>query len=186
MSARSTGGAAVTVTVPVARSTVTESTPSTPEISSVTARWQCAHVMPVTVKVVEPMKVRGVLDSIGTPRKCWCWCGQERASVRGWGALTGEIAGISAEIDSGTHHPGPQRVKEERWLPLRRGRRRCRGRSARRRRLRGRHAPGGYGQPDHPGQVEDVAGDDGQRLGGGQALGADDPPLHQVAEAGQG
>src|SRR3954447_20683195 len=69
MSARSTGWAAVTVTVPLARSTVTDSTPSTALISAVTARWQCAHVMPVTVKVVEPMKVRGVLDSIGTPQK---------------------------------------------------------------------------------------------------------------------
>src|SRR3954468_13912919 len=69
MSARSTGWVAVTVTVPLARSTVTDSTPSTALISAVTARWQCAHVMPVTVKVVEPMKVRGVLDSIGTPRK---------------------------------------------------------------------------------------------------------------------
>jgi hypothetical protein len=34
----------------------------------VTARWQCAQVIPVTVKVVEPMKVRGVLRSMGTPR----------------------------------------------------------------------------------------------------------------------
>src|SRR4051794_41572466 len=69
MSARSTGWAAVTVTVPLARSTETDSTPSRALISAVTARWQCAHVMPVTVKVVEPMKVRGVLDSIGTPRE---------------------------------------------------------------------------------------------------------------------
>src|SRR3954471_11128655 len=68
MSARSTGWSAVTVTVPLARSTVTDSTPSTALISAVTARWQCAHVMPVTVKVVDPMKVRGVLDSMGTPR----------------------------------------------------------------------------------------------------------------------
>src|SRR4051794_11147692 len=44
-----------------------------PEISWGTARWQWAQVMPVTVKVVEPMNVRGVLDSMGTPRTGW-WC----------------------------------------------------------------------------------------------------------------
>src|ERR687886_496451 len=55
MSARSTGRAAVTVTVPVARSTTTDSTPSTAAISSVTARRQWAQVMPVTVKVVGPV-----------------------------------------------------------------------------------------------------------------------------------
>ena len=44
--------------------------PDPGQISSVTARWQCAQVMPVTVKVVEPMKVRGVPDSMGTPRGC--------------------------------------------------------------------------------------------------------------------
>src|SRR5919205_751154 len=69
MSARSTGRAAVTVTVPVARSTTTDSTPSTAAISSVTARRQWTQVMPVTVKVVEPMKVWGVADSTGTPRR---------------------------------------------------------------------------------------------------------------------
>src|SRR4051794_33187294 len=68
MSARSTGRSAVTVTAPLARSTATDSTPATAAISSVTARWQCSQVMPVTVKVVEPMKVRGVPDSMGTPR----------------------------------------------------------------------------------------------------------------------
>src|SRR3954470_11063619 len=95
MSARSTGWAAVTVTVPLARSTVTYSTPSTALISAVTARWQCAHVMPVTVNVVEPMKVCGVLDSMGTPRGCWWWCGREEESARGWGRLSGEAAGTS-------------------------------------------------------------------------------------------
>src|SRR3954465_2292436 len=73
MSARSTGRAAGTVTCGGAGAAVAESTPSTPEISSVTARWQWAQVMPVTVKVVEPMKVRGVLDSMGTPLAGW-WC----------------------------------------------------------------------------------------------------------------
>src|SRR3954469_9765530 len=58
---------AVGGTVPRARSTVTDATPVTAAISSVTARWQCAQVMPLTWKVVEPMKVRGVPDSMGTP-----------------------------------------------------------------------------------------------------------------------
>src|SRR4051794_37868494 len=65
MSARSTGRAAVTETAPVATSTVIESTPSTAEISSVTARRQCSHVMPATENVVVPTKVRGVVLSIG-------------------------------------------------------------------------------------------------------------------------
>lgn len=64
MSARSTGWAAVTVTVPVGRSIETAATPGTAEISWVTARSQCEQVMPFTVKVVEPMNVRGVLDSM--------------------------------------------------------------------------------------------------------------------------
>src|SRR4051794_41560730 len=68
MSARSTGRSAVTVTVPLARSTVTDRTPSTAEISWVTARWQCAQLIPLTWKVVEPMNVCGVLESMGTPR----------------------------------------------------------------------------------------------------------------------
>jgi hypothetical protein len=36
----------------------------TAEISWVTARSQCEQVMPFTVNVVEPMNVRGVLDSM--------------------------------------------------------------------------------------------------------------------------
>src|SRR3954468_6283603 len=65
MSARSTGWVAATVTEPLARSTVTDSTPAMAEISSVTARRQWSQVMPRTVNVVEPTKVRGVLDNIG-------------------------------------------------------------------------------------------------------------------------
>src|SRR3954447_5600247 len=65
MSARSTGWGAAAVTEPVARSTVTDSTPAMAEISSVTARRQWSQVMPSTVKVVEPTNVRGVLDNIG-------------------------------------------------------------------------------------------------------------------------
>jgi hypothetical protein len=68
MSDRSTGQDEVTVTVPEAMSTETESTPGTAEISAVTARSQWPQVMPVTVNVVEPMNVRGVLDNMGTPR----------------------------------------------------------------------------------------------------------------------
>src|SRR4051795_7680297 len=65
MSARSTGWVAATVTRPVARSTVTDSTPATAEISSATARRQWSQVMRRTEKVVEPTNVRGVLDNIG-------------------------------------------------------------------------------------------------------------------------
>src|SRR4051812_49614105 len=98
MSARSTGWTAVTVTVPLARSTVTDSTPSTALISAVTARWQCAHVMPVTLKVVEPMKVWGVLDSMGTPRKVLVIVRPGMRVGAGVSGSHGEIAGISAAI----------------------------------------------------------------------------------------
>src|SRR4051794_31480233 len=83
MSARSTGSVVVTVTVPVARSTSTDRTPATAEISSVTARWQCAQVMPVTANVVEPVKVRGVSVSMGTPLGCGGSIGTERRRQAG-------------------------------------------------------------------------------------------------------
>src|SRR3954454_10028402 len=75
-SARSTGRSAVTVTVPVAGSTSTDSTPSMAEISSVTATWQRAQDVPVTVKVVEAVEFVAVSDSIGVRlRSGWCGVG---------------------------------------------------------------------------------------------------------------
>src|SRR3954451_1601380 len=73
-SARSTGRSAVTVTVPVAGSTSTDSTPSMAEISSVTATWQRAQDVPVTVKVVEAVKLGAVSDGIGVLLGGG-WCG---------------------------------------------------------------------------------------------------------------
>src|SRR3954452_14576938 len=96
MSARSTGCEAVTVTVPVVSSTETDSTPATELISSVTARRQCAQVMPVTPKVVEPMNVRGVLDSMGTPR------------VGGWWSVGNKDRGAAGELSPG-NSPGSGR-----------------------------------------------------------------------------
>jgi hypothetical protein len=64
MSARSTGVFALTVTVPLVKSTSTESTPGTAQISVVTACRQWSQVMPSTVKVVLPTNVRGMLFCI--------------------------------------------------------------------------------------------------------------------------
>src|SRR3954452_12962496 len=142
MSARSTGRSAVTVTVPLARATVTDSTPATAAISSLTARSQCAQVMPLTWKVVEPMNVRGVADSMGSPREhSWWWAGMRvgagvvashrgnrRVStgigqVRGRDGVTGSV-GVAAPVkitpvgDSPGSVPGPVRSGRYRRLVL--------------------------------------------------------------------
>src|SRR5919107_1319789 len=144
MSARSTGRSAVTVTVPVARSTATDSTPSTAAISSVTARRQWAQVMPVTVKVVEPMKVRGVLDSMGTPRRRVVVRSGTRIAAAAGPSHRGnrrDLPGIGARVAA----PGP--VRSGRYGRARAGRTgpRTRGdrRPARRRPHRVRWSAGG-------------------------------------------
>src|SRR3954454_5423742 len=171
MSARSTGRSAVTVTVPLARSTVTVSTPPTAEISSVTARSQCAHVMPRTAKVVAPMKVRGVSLRMGTPREARCRIGRRRESPRSTSLSPGIPPGFSPDRlpltgfgDLERFVPGP--VAGGRYRQARVGRtgQRARGgRRAVRRRLQGKRR--GAGRPRR-GRVRQVRAAGRSRDGG--------------------
>src|SRR3954465_1589674 len=110
MSAQFTGRSAVTVTgtVPLGESPGTDSAPSTAAIFSVTARWQCPQVMPVTVKGVEPMKVRGVLDSMGTPRGAGGGGGGGKKR-RGGGGLVSPGKSPGSEPGGPGRRPGPVR-----------------------------------------------------------------------------